>query len=114
LFAAASMEEVTAKLLLDRLTAAERELAELKQHVAALEAQPAIRYAGVWRPDQKYERGVACTHDGGLWIAEHATDQRPGNGATSWRLAVKRGHANGDVPPPARFPTRPRSNGFGR
>jgi hypothetical protein len=101
--------------LIERLAVQERDLAELKQRVAAIEAQPAIRYAGVWRADQQYERGSACTHDGGLWIAEHATDERPGNGATAWRLAVKRGGANGDVPPP-RNPTVPRArgNGYGR
>jgi hypothetical protein len=60
------LEEVTAKLLLDRLTAAERELAELKQRIRALEAQPAIRYAGVWASGRTYARGAAVTDHGGL------------------------------------------------
>jgi hypothetical protein len=102
-----------------RLDKQERELLELKQRLAVLEAKCVLEYRGVWKPDAKYPRGAACTHDGGLWIAEHDTDQRPGNGATAWKLAVKKG--NGAPPsapsdPPARrsVTTQPRHFGFRR
>jgi hypothetical protein len=104
-----ALDELLAKLLLERIEALERRL-------AALEAQPAIRYAGVWKPGQRYPRGAACTDHGALWVCEHETDQRPGNGAENgWRLAVKRGAAEGHAEPPlARFATMPRSRPNGR
>jgi hypothetical protein len=110
-------EQLLARLLVDRITAQEHRIAELTARVAVLEARPAIQYAGVWRPGQKYPRGMAITHDGCLWVAEHDTiDERPGNGPTAWRLAVKRGEVDGNGAPPRaqRFSTQPRSDGLGR
>src|SRR5262245_23556808 len=85
------LEPFFVRLLVDRIRALEAKLADLTRRVAAIEARPAIQYAGVWRTGQRYTRGAACTHDGALWICEHdSVDERPGNGATAWRLAVKR------------------------
>ena len=105
------LEEVCLKLLLDRLDKQERELAELKQRLAAVETK-ALSYLGVWQPDRKYRAGSAVTCSGALWVALHETSERPGNGETAWRLAVKSG--NGAAGAPARFPTMPRSRSNGR
>jgi hypothetical protein len=110
-----ALDPILARMLVDRLTAAEREIAGLKARLAAIEAKAVIEYRGIWKSGQRYPRGTAITHDGGLWIADDVTDQRPGNGPENgWRLAVKRGNGAPPEPPPARVPTMPRSNGRGR
>ena len=38
-----------------------------------------------------HEKGDCVTHGGSVWIAQCATETRPGDGNTDWRLAVKRG-----------------------
>jgi hypothetical protein len=66
--------------------------AALAARVARLEAIPRLRYHGVWQAAQEYTEGSMVSCSGSLWIAKSATgDQRPGNGATAWQLAVKRG-----------------------
>ena len=53
--------------------------------------------AEVWR-EGKFKSGSLCTHQGGLWLAKHDTDARPGVDE-SWLLVVKSGHgANGAEP----------------
>jgi hypothetical protein len=90
------LEEILAKLLVERLE-------NLERRVAALEAKAVIEYRGVWEAGRQYGRGAAVTDHGALWICEHATSQRPGDGAENgWRLAVKSGHA----PPPAALPDK--------
>src|SRR5262245_5787864 len=107
------LEPFLLRLVIDRLASAEHAIAELRTRVAVLESAPVVRYAGVGRAGRKFAAGAATTHDGCLWIAERETvDERPGNGATGWRLAVKSG--NGAHPPASRFPTMPRRNGLGR
>jgi hypothetical protein len=109
-----TFEQFLTRLLIDRIGVLEHELGTVKARVASLESRPAIQYAGVWQSGRQYQRGHACTDRGSLWIAEFETTARPGDGAESgWKLAVKKGEADGSVPP-ARFPTQPRRNGFGR
>jgi hypothetical protein len=68
--------------------------AAVEARLARLEAMPRLKYMGVWRPGGDYQEGAMVSHSGSLWIAKSATgDERPGNGATSWQLAVKRGRA---------------------
>lgn len=69
-------------------------LAEVDKRIAA---QPSVRHVGVWR-EGKFKSGSLCTHQGGLWLAKHDTDARPGVDE-SWLLVVKSGHgANGAEP----------------
>ena len=49
---------------------------------------------GVWKPGTWYGKGDGVTWGGSFWIAQEATQAKPGEaGADSraWRLAVKRG-----------------------
>jgi len=46
--------------------------------------------AGVWKEGASYVAGDGVTHGGSFWIAQAATDAKPGLSA-DWRLAVKRG-----------------------
>lgn len=48
-------------------------------------------YEGVYRPERTYEAGSSVTFGGSLWLAQAETNEKPGEGATAWRLAVKRG-----------------------
>src|SRR5262245_12059420 len=108
-----TLSEVLSALspIIERIAVQERELADVKRRLAVVEAKRVIEYCGVWELGRKYVRGSAVTHDGRLWIAQSETDQRPGNGATAWRLAVKRGEAD---PPSRRLTTtEPRHNGLG-
>ena len=52
-----------------------------------------VDFCGVFRSGGEYRRGAAVTHQGSLWISEQdPTGPPPGNG---WRLAVKKGRAEG-------------------
>jgi len=46
---------------------------------------------GVYQDGRRYEKADAVTYAGSFWIAQAETSARPGQGATAWRLAVKRG-----------------------
>jgi hypothetical protein len=53
---------------------------------------PVVLDRGVYRADMQYEKGDSVTWAGALWIAQAKTmDQKPGEGQTNWRLAVKAG-----------------------
>lgn len=47
-------------------------------------------YQEIWT-QKAYEPGDMVTYAGGLWIATAETVERPGDGATSWRLCAKKG-----------------------
>lgn len=73
---------------------------ERKRGIAALAAQIAgieqrmMKYEGVWSEGKTYTRGSFVTHAGSLWFCEDTNvDVRPGAGSSSWKLAVKKGHA---------------------
>ena len=66
----------------------------LIERIAELEARPSLTYAGVWSPTKAYSAGTFVTHGGGLWYCSDTNvGVQPGNGSSSWKLAVKRGRA---------------------
>lgn len=54
---------------------------------------------GVYKPGKSYHAGAIVTAQGALWMAQKDTAERPGDGATSWRLAVKKGRDGRDYVP---------------
>jgi integrin beta 3 len=46
---------------------------------------------GVYQAGRTYEKGDGVTLAGSFWIAQDATNEKPGDGATKWRLSVKAG-----------------------
>ena len=64
---------------------------ELNERLKALEQRNTLSYCGVFRTGCYYEKHDCVTHQGSLWIASEGTAEKPGDGATPWRLAVKRG-----------------------
>lgn len=52
---------------------------------------PCVLDRGVYVAGKSYEKGDGVTWAGSFWIAQKATADKPGDGATGWRLAVKRG-----------------------
>ena len=46
---------------------------------------------GVYQAGRAYEKGDGVTYGGSWWIAQDKTAEKPGDGATKWRLAVKAG-----------------------
>lgn len=53
---------------------------------------------GVFREETPYEKGDCVSFGSQLWIAQKATQgERPGEGPTSWRLAVKKGRDGKDA-----------------
>lgn len=89
--------EREAKVLVERLDALERRLAEVEAG--------GIKYFGVWQAAGAYKRGALVTHRGSVWHAN--TDAAPGDepgaavkdGATArtWTLAVKAGRDGKDA-----------------
>lgn len=63
-----------------------------RAQVVALEL-PVPLYRGVWQKSAAYTRGDCVTFGGSLWHANGpaAPDTKPGDGSTTWQLAVKRG-----------------------
>jgi integrin beta 3 len=52
---------------------------------------PVVLDRGVYQAGQAYEPGDGASWAGSFWIAQRATSEKPGDGDTGWRLAVKRG-----------------------
>jgi collagen type III alpha len=52
---------------------------------------PYVLDRGVYKAGTAYEKGDAVTWAGHYWIAKADTTEKPGDGATSWRMAVRRG-----------------------
>jgi len=59
---------------------------------------PALIYRGVFREGTTYSVGDSVTWAGALWVARAVTTDKPGEGATAWQLAVKKG-ADGKTGP---------------
>lgn len=75
--------------------------ADLLGRVAALEAQPVLRDAGVWEAGKTYGAGAIVSWDGSGWIAQRSTQARPGGvspDSRAWRLLVKHGRDGRDAP----------------
>lgn len=55
-----------------------------------IEQRGCLRHRGVWNADTDYRTGAAVTHGGAVWAATAPTKgERPGAGATAWRLIAK-------------------------
>jgi len=54
---------------------------------------PVPLYQGVWQKGARYTRGDLVTFGGSVWHAntDPAPDAKPGDGSSTWQLAVKRG-----------------------
>ncbi|MGE3508426.1 MAG: carbohydrate-binding protein [Vicinamibacterales bacterium] len=66
-------------------------LDDLERRLAALESRKTWTYRGVWQEGKTYAEGDAVTCNGSMWHCSASTSERPGDGATSWLLCVKRG-----------------------
>lgn len=75
----------------------EKELAPLRAQIKALDARPTLEYRGTWTRGMPYGTASGVTHRGSLWIARGPTVEEPGDGATSWQLAAKRGRDGKDA-----------------
>ena len=67
----------------DRLDRMESSLQEI--------ADNGLRYRGYWQQGKKARRGDAYTHDGSLWWAVRATEDRTCNESMDWQVAVRKG-----------------------
>jgi hypothetical protein len=92
----------------------EAENAKLRARVSAMESKTIPDYVGTWQAEDTYPRGAVCTHAGAMWIATEDTAERPGDGASNWKLCVKspraaqpRPEQNAATPRPPANPARP-------
>jgi hypothetical protein len=60
---------------------------------------PVPVYCGVWQKGARYTRGDLVTFGGSVWHAntDPAPDTKPGDGSSTWTLAVKRGQDGRDA-----------------
>ena len=68
-----------------------KQLKPLQDRIAELEARPALKHAGTWKEGKQYRAGNLVTFQGGLWLCQRATKQRPES--DHYLLVVKRGSA---------------------
>lgn len=73
-------------------------LAPLEARLAALEARPELKYAGVWKQGETYAPGSLATHHGSLWHCHEETTTAPPSSA--WQLCAKRGRDGKDAGKP--------------
>jgi hypothetical protein len=66
------------------------EISDLRRELESVRAETP-KYRGIWQDGVVYAGGDMVTKAGGLWIAKGPTTETPGNGKTSWQLAVKAG-----------------------
>lgn len=69
--------------------------AEIEEIVERKAADITVRtfadtYKGVFKPDERYTRGVLTTWGGSLWLSLVDTSRKPGDNNTDWRLVVKK------------------------
>jgi hypothetical protein len=57
---------------------------------------PAMIYRGIYRESTNYMRGDVVTWSGSAWHCSADTSDKPGDGSTSWTLAVKEGRKGKD------------------
>jgi len=57
---------------------------------------PFMLYRGVYKPGEAYVEGDTVSRGGCVWVAKADTDETPGEGATNWQMAVKRGRDGKD------------------
>lgn len=58
-------------------------------------AVPALLDRGIYKAETDYVQGDVTTWDGSMWIAQKATQDKPGT-SDAWRLSVKRGRDGRD------------------
>jgi hypothetical protein len=97
-----AMAENHREIAADIKAAREQITKETDQKIAEIE-RSRIKYHGVFEHGVVYREGSMVTKAGSLWIARGETNQTPGEGNTSWTLAVKSG-ATTNIP--AIYPTR--------
>jgi hypothetical protein len=76
------------------------QIESLANRIKALEAQPSLKYCGVYDPGMTYVKNSLVTYDGCLWIAKSATGACPGadhDQGRTWQLCVKRGRDGKDA-----------------
>lgn len=59
-------------------------------------ALPVPLYRGVFKDGQSYDQGDLVTWAGSMWHCDEPTTAKPGEGASGWTLAVKRGRDGQD------------------
>ena len=69
-----------------------KQLKPLQDRIAELEARPALKHAGTWKEGKQYRAGNLVTFQGGLWLCQRATKQRPAQ-SDHYLLVVKSGAA---------------------
>lgn len=57
----------------------------------SIAALPTLQYRGVFREGTTYRAGECVTWAGSMWHADSETEEKPGEGKTSWTLMVKKG-----------------------
>ena len=70
-----------------------KQLKPLQDRIAELEARPALKHAGTWKEGKQYRAGNLVTFQGGLWLCQKATKQRPAR-SDHYLLVVKSGAAS--------------------
>ena len=60
---------------------------------------PVVLDRGVFKEGTAYEKGDSVTWAGSSWIAQADTKEKPGDGATAWRLSCKKGRDGKDGEP---------------
>lgn len=74
---------------------------------------PIVLDRGVWKSGQPYEAGDGVTWAGSFWIAQRATEAKPGESgeaSRAWRLAVKRGNDGKSGPSGPQGPQGPKGD----
>ena len=67
---------------------------------------------GTYHDGEQYEKGNGVTWNGSWWLAKAPTTDKPGDGATAWRLTVKKGKDAKDGRDGAVGPPGPRGPGW--
>jgi hypothetical protein len=67
-------------------------IAKLKREIEDLK-RSRVKYCGVFEYGTLYHEGSMVTRGGSIWYATKETREAPGEGQTSWTLAVKKGGA---------------------
>jgi len=71
-------------------TEGEKRLLAMEDRLRAAETKTGLRYRGVYRSGEEYQRGDFTTYAGGMWHADKDTRNSPGDKSVrDWTLAVK-------------------------
>ena len=81
----------------DGIATREELIGLIEARFADLQVQTlADSYRGVYQPGTQYLRGQTAQSDGCLWMAVAATDARPVEGSTEWRMITRKGRDGRD------------------